>query len=90
MPAVLTNHVSADFSEGANPNAVVAADDAAFAKAASRRLRLTKSPATGQRTATLVTAAPDDFGERPSAAFRITATGVESADGPDDWLSHPA
>ncbi|EGB02076.1 hypothetical protein AURANDRAFT_69219, partial [Aureococcus anophagefferens] len=87
VPAVLTNHVSADFSDGADPSAVVAADDATFAKVATARLRLTRSAASGERSATLVTGARDDFGDLPSSHFAVTAAGVADAGEPGDWMA---
>ncbi|KAH8068255.1 hypothetical protein JL721_6829 [Aureococcus anophagefferens] len=87
VPAVLTNHVSADFSDGADPSAVVATDDATFAKVATARLRLTRSAASGERSATLVTGARDDFGDLPSSHFAVTAAGVADAGEPGDWMA---
>ncbi|KAH8095114.1 hypothetical protein JL720_2390 [Aureococcus anophagefferens] len=85
-PAVLTNR-AADFADGADPSAVVAADDATFAKVATARLRLTRSAASGERSATLVTGARDDFGDLPSSHFAVTAAGVADAGEPGDWMA---
>ncbi|KAK7231234.1 hypothetical protein SO694_00179035 [Aureococcus anophagefferens] len=78
----LTNHVSADFSDGADPSAVVAADDATFAKVATARLRLTRArpPASGPRRSSR--APRDDFGDLPSSHFAVTAAGVADAGEP--------